>query len=309
MLRQRLIYGFALAGVIAALLLLDGYLASLPAAPPAAGVRAWAANGAICAFLLGTFVWLAAAELVRLATGLGLHLSARLTELGCALLATGPYAAHHAQQCGIQTQGWEALLLALLLAAALLVQAVKHRSQGAIASVGATMLIVLYIGGLSQFLTRLRMELGGRTGTAVLLLSIFVLKMTDVGAYFTGRFLGRRRLIPWLSPNKTWEGFWGGIATGALVATIVGSVLHAHHLLPSVSGYAPFAVIALCFGVLMSVLSVLGDLSASLLKRDAAVKDSGSAVPGFGGVLDVLDSVLIAAPVAWLFWTALARAG
>jgi phosphatidate cytidylyltransferase len=126
--------------------------------------------------------------------------------------------------------------------------------------------------------------------------------MTDTGAYFTGRWLGRHKLIPWLSPNKTWEGLAGGIVVALLCAVGVGYWLHAAQLAPRPPAGPLIGWLAL-FGLLMAGLSVAGDLSASLLKRDAAVKDSGTALPGLGGILDVLDSPLLAAPVAWLFWT------
>jgi len=311
-LRQRLIYGFTLAGAITGLLLLDGFLASLPAAKSPQGnaaPRQWATDGAICAGLLAGFVCLAAGDLLRLAHGLGLHPPDLLTRLACTLFSIGPYAAFHARQAGLAFPNWEVVLLVTVLGATLYVQAVSHGPRGAIASVGAAMLIVIYVGGLAHFLMRLRMELGGRLGIGALLFSMFIVKMTDVGAYFTGRSFGRKRLIPWLSPNKTWEGLFGGIATGALCAVAVGTALQSNNLLPRVLPSLPFAATALGFGILMSVLSVLGDLCASLLKRDAAVKDSGAALPGFGGVLDVLDSPLAAAPAAWLFWTALRSGG
>jgi phosphatidate cytidylyltransferase len=310
-LRQRLIYGFTLAGAITGLLLLDGFLTTRPAAevrPGCAAARQSLTNGAICAGMLGTFVWLAAGELLRLARSTGLHPPGLLTRLACTLFAIGPYLAFHAPPESLAVRGWEGILLAAALGAAFCAQAAGYRTQGAISGIGAAMLIIIYLGGLAHFLLRLRMDLGGRLGTSALLFSIFIVKMTDVGAYFTGRYFGRRKLIPWLSPNKTWEGLFGGLATGALCAVAVGIALHGSSLLPPVLPALPFGVTVLVFGILMSVLSVLGDLCASLLKRDAAVKDSGAVLPGFGGVLDVLDSPLLAAPAAWLFWTALPAA-
>ena len=127
-----------------------------------------------------------------------------------------------------------------------------------------------------------------------------VVKAADVGAYITGKSIGRHKLIPWLSPGKTWEGFFGGL----LLSGIVGAAI-AMGLRDNVASLAnvPTAWVYIggaISGALLGAAGQVGDLLESLLKRDAGVKDSGK-VPGFGGVLDILDSPLLAAPVAyWL---------
>jgi phosphatidate cytidylyltransferase len=121
-------------------------------------------------------------------------------------------------------------------------------------------------------------------------------KACDIGAYFTGRAIGRRKLIPWLSPGKTWEGLAGGVllagATGAGLAA-------ASRGLPSPADHVP-VLAGLGLGLLFGVAGQLGDLAMSLLKRDAGVKDSSTILPGMGGVMDVLDSPALVAPLA--FW-------
>jgi phosphatidate cytidylyltransferase len=117
-------------------------------------------------------------------------------------------------------------------------------------------------------------------------------KFTDIGAYFTGKSIGRHKLIAWLSPGKTWEGLIGGL----LVAALVGAAC------------APFLVEVewwqgLIFGAIFGFVGQCGDLLESLMKRDAEVKDSGNTIPGFGGVLDVIDSPLVTAPVAYLLFS------
>jgi phosphatidate cytidylyltransferase len=114
-------------------------------------------------------------------------------------------------------------------------------------------------------------------------------KFCDIGAYFTGRFLGRHLWVPSISPKKTWEGFFGGIVIAVIAASL----------------FAQFSAImgigrAVVFGVVAAVTGQLGDLLESMLKRDAGSKDSASLIPEFGGVLDLLDSVLVAAPFAYL---------
>jgi phosphatidate cytidylyltransferase len=134
-------------------------------------------------------------------------------------------------------------------------------------------------------------------GVTALALTIFVPKFCDVGAYFTGRFLGRHRMSSVLSPKKTWEGFAGGLAVAVLTALLI-------------NGYFPIlrggAAAAVGFGLTVGLAGILGDLAESLIKRDCRRKDASQVVPGFGGVLDVIDAILFAAPVAycWLRWGA-----
>src|SRR5690606_31108032 len=124
----------------------------------------------------------------------------------------------------------------------------------------------------------------------VLAAVLLVTKSCDIGAYFTGRAIGKHKLIPWLSPAKTWEGLGGGAALAAIVSLATLTPLAGLHW-----------AYALLVGVVLAGLGEGGDLLASMLKRGATFKDSGSSVPGVGGVLDVIDSPLLAGPVAyWL---------
>jgi phosphatidate cytidylyltransferase len=114
--------------------------------------------------------------------------------------------------------------------------------------------------------------------------------MTDVGGLFTGKFLGKRKLLPVVSPNKTVEGAIGGI-----VASIITSVAFAYFgSLMSILG-------SIVLGFIISLFAMLGDLSESLLKRDGKIKDSGHNIPGLGGILDMVDSLLFTTPVIYLF--------
>src|SRR5262249_44540349 len=127
----------------------------------------------------------------------------------------------------------------------------------------------------------------------ILTLTIFVPKCGDIGAFFTGTFLGRHKMTPILSPKKTWEGFAGGLA--ASVLTAVGLSFAG----PVFAGGIPEAA---AFGVVVGVAGVLGELAESLIKRDGQSKDAAKSIPGFGGVLDVIDSVLFAAPVVYVWF-------
>ena len=143
-----------------------------------------------------------------------------------------------------------------------------------------------------------------------LVLLLLLTELNDIAQAFWGRTFGRLRLAPVLSPRKTWEGFWGGVAT-----TTAASVVVAPHLtdygrgVPAAAGglaSAPPWIWAALLGLLVAVAGVAGDLLASRLKRRAGVKDSGRLLPGQGGVIDRLDSLTVAAPtffvLTWLLW-------
>jgi phosphatidate cytidylyltransferase len=117
---------------------------------------------------------------------------------------------------------------------------------------------------------------------------LLLIWMADIGAYFVGRQFGQRKLAPRVSPGKTWAGIWGGLILSMFFATVVGVVV--------LSGPVEVLKLALLCGVTV-VFSVIGDLSVSLMKRHCGVKDSGTILPGHGGVLDRLDSLFAAAPV------------
>ncbi|MCG8408856.1 MAG: phosphatidate cytidylyltransferase [Phycisphaerales bacterium] len=178
--------------------------------------------------------------------------------------------------------------------------AARRKTEGAIAAVGTSLLIILYLGLLPQYLVRLRV-FGGTSAAWLLLYFIVTVKICDIGAYFTGRFLGRHKLIEWLSPKKTIEGLLGGIAASVLFAVATVWLVQRYSD-PSSPLHDLFAFsLARCagFGALMGLIGQGGDLLESLFKRDAQVKDSARAIPSFGGVLDILDSLLPTAPVAY----------
>ena len=125
-------------------------------------------------------------------------------------------------------------------------------------------------------------------GARYLVILLLLVTGADIGAYFVGRAFGRHKLAPLVSPGKTWEGVAGGVALSAAVAAV------AWRWLPV--GPGPFILL----GVVISLISVVGDLSESLFKRQAGLKDSGILFPGHGGLLDRVDSLSAAAPVFWL---------
>ena len=126
---------------------------------------------------------------------------------------------------------------------------------------------------------------------------IAIVKMCDTGAFFVGCSIGKRKMIPWVSPAKSWEGLFGGLATACLTAIVLAMLSNAY--LPNeprlAIGYAAF------LGILFGILGQIGDLLISVFKRDSRIKDASSVLPGLGGILDVLDSLLLVSAVAyWL---------
>lgn len=166
-------------------------------------------------------------------------------------------------------------------------QFIRRDSSQALTSIAVTLFGLLYIAWFMSFFVKLKFLPGG---TKLVVFLIIVTKISDVGAYFIGGFLGRHSLIPRISPNKTVEGTLGGLLASVLSAFASKSYLpHIH--------YGHLAVL----GLLLGILAQVGDLAESLLKRDCGVKDSGTNLSGFGGVLDLLDSLLFTAPIFYFY--------
>jgi phosphatidate cytidylyltransferase len=182
-----------------------------------------------------------------------------------------------------------------------LVEMARFREPGtSVVRMGLTVWVTAYLGVLPSFFAQLRW-LGGTSAegsaprsTLALALAIFVPKCGDIGAYFTGRLLGRHQMSRILSPKKTWEGAAGATVASVLVAVgiqALGPVLR--------GGWCA----AVGFGLTVGTAGLLGDLAESLVKRDCQQKDASQVMPGFGGLLDVVDAVIFAAPVAY-WWVA-----
>ena len=196
---------------------------------------------------------------------------------------------------------WPLLAFVGVLMVSFIVQSVQFVRPGrTMGTIAGTMLAVAYVGLLGSFIIQMRWLEGTYHGVMPLVFLFATAKGADTGAYTLGRLAGRHKLWPSLSPNKTIEGAIGGMvfAVGAslFVAALSKEILHVSSLTwPAAVG----------FGLLVGALAQLGDLMESMIKRDCQRKDASSAVPGFGGVLDVLDSLLFAAPVAYGYWVTL----
>lgn len=291
MLTQRIGFGAAMIAALVALILLDGALASR-------------SPGAVVLTIIGVLVVLAFRELRTLLTAAGHQAEYVPALLTCLALLAVPHALNSRALTGgvafdvsvdyrisavVYFSGVVVSFLTLL----------RHRRvEGAAAALASTCLVIAYLGLLPPFLLRIRLW-APHSGHWLLLYAVGVVKVSDIGAYFTGRAIGRRKLIPWLSPGKTIEGLAGGVAASTLLAILVTVLVR--WLAPDGAGRSfPDWTRAALFGPLMAVLGQAGDLLESLIKRDAGSKDSAEVIPAFGGVLDVLDSLLLTAPVA--FW-------
>lgn len=268
-------------------------LAALVAAPLAL-VMVYLGGLPLAAFLAAVSVG-CAWELFRIARAGGLD---PLDPLGIPLAGAIPLAAYSAT-IGLYrpTLGLAAMALLVILSAVIWVRGTHGHPLGAAA---VTVIGVLYTGGLLSFGYALReypYAIGNRAGTVLVAFPLVLTWASDIGAYFVGRAIGGRKLIPAVSPGKTVSG-----ALGGLVTTIVVSSLYVRFALGPLASLTMTVPAALLFGAIISVSAQIGDLVESLLKREANVKDSSRLIPGHGGLLDRLDSLLFVLPVAYLLF-------
>jgi phosphatidate cytidylyltransferase len=267
--------------------------APVPAAAPPGGrnLPAAIASGVLlAAVFFATLWWNDYAFLtfvaVLIAVGL-LEVSIALRERGLrpatpVALATGLFAFYGAYALGPPAQ--VLALVLLVLGAFTWVMADRHR-ENAVARLGATFLMTLWVPFCASFLGLL---LARDDGSALVMAVIALTVSADIGAYGFGRAFGRHKLAPAVSPAKSWEGFAGGLLTVLLLAAFVTT--------PFVTSLRLGE--ALVLGAVVTVAGTLGDLSESLVKRDLGVKDLGRIVPGHGGIMDRVDAMIFALPAA-----------
>lgn len=313
MLRYRIIFGLLFSALLVGLFYLDSHLAdSWPKAP-------WLAPpGTILVLALLTLIPLALREMQGLLRRQNVHISMRVCVAAALLSMAWPWisqVANEVKQFPTTQQqtapAWATVakhfdtvkphylvptIMAASLLGAFIMHTRHHRIEGAITNAGGTLLAIVYLGVLPGFFLPICLT----HGSWMVLGIVAIVKLADVGAYLTGRLIGRHKLIPWLSPGKTIEGFIGGLAFAGAAGVVLWHLKVPPHPADSnaVVTALRWVVPGALLGMVLGAVGQLGDLMESLLKRDAGVKDSGK-VPGFGGVLDLLDSPLLAAPVAY----------
>ena len=301
MLHWRIFLGVVLIAALAGLCWLD-HLAGLPGA--------W-----LLPLALGLSV-LASGEILRLSKSAGLKPIGPLVYCGNFLLVLSAWApmawqrffsepavASGRDPTAVSASGPMLVLATFVLLAFWGEMARYDRSKGVMSNLGATVLSLVYVGLMLAVIVQMRLA----RGIGALAALVIVVKMGDTGAYTVGRLVGRHKMAPILSPGKTIEG-----AIGAVVFSTFGAWLSFTLIVPRLADATNPVVAAgattqwwgwAAFGVVVGVSGLLADLAESLLKRDAGCKDSSDWMPGFGGVLDVLDSILLASPIACIFWS------
>lgn len=219
---------------------------------------------------------------------------------------------------------WQIVWLMVTGVGAGILGVMRRDPEGTSRDMGATFILVFYLGFLGSFGLQLRCgrDVVGQQGAWLLLIVILLTKISDIGAYLVGSAFGRHKLIPKISPGKSIEGAVGGMLAGTLAAVLIASAssmaaatdlgyeLHvaidvvtgAFGVVDEAGGRPPIWQAAL-FGLAMSIAGQFGDSVESCFKRDAGIKDSGKLIPGFGGILDIIDSPVLAMPVAWFLLT------
>lgn len=181
----------------------------------------------------------------------------------------------------------EPFLIVVISLFVFVLQFIRKDNSQVLAGIAITLLGILYISWFFSFMLRLKYLPNGTYLVSFLLL---VTKAGDIGAYFIGSLIGRHNLIPRISPKKTIEGTLGGFLVSIATAFL------AKGLLPN-----PSFIDLIILGILLGILSQIGDLSESLIKRDCQIKDSATYLPGLGGVLDVIDSLLFTTPIFYFY--------
>lgn len=250
-------------------------------------------GGAPFAALLSIVAAIGAWELFRIARAGSTPGMDSLGIVGAALLPLYVYAYH----VGFVREPITppAVGVLVILGASIWLRGVEGKPLSASA---VTVFGILYTGGMLSFaypLRYLQYAMDARSGAAVIAFPVLLTWASDIGAYFVGRAIGGRKLIPSVSPGKTVAG-----AVGGLVFTIIVAWALARFALPPLSSLSLTVLGAVVFGALVSIAAQVGDLAESLLKREAGVKDSSRIIPGHGGVLDRFDSLLFVLPISYL---------
>ncbi len=302
MLRWRLLIGTSIALVFAGLFVLDWHLQKMTGIP---GI-------ALFPFMV-LLAMLACREILNIANKNNVFPTPLLTYFCTLFVLVSGWGAFVIQRLMANTEvthshliqqldalrpaSWTLSAFALAVIFIFFVEICKYVHHGATnIRIAYTVFIVVYIGLFFTFLTLIRLSFGIFT----LVSFVAIVKMGDTGAYVVGKTFGRHKMAPELSPAKTLEGAAGAILFSCLTAwicfaVIIPSCLNQPMVLTVKPGW-------IAYGAALGMVGLFGDLAESMLKRDAEIKDTSTLFPGMGGILDVVDSLLMSAPIAYGFW-------
>lgn len=281
MVKHRIFFGALMIMLFVGIVVFDGWLDGSFTKTPDDNKPV---QGTIFCILVAGLLSLASLEFAKLASNKKLTIFVPVTIIAVILISTTRY---WAQFIELRKEIYLLSLLSFAILTILFFQYLRFGTNSVIANCGVNYFAILYLGILGNFCISIRLEYG----LWVLLMYVFVVKCTDIGAYTAGKLFGKHKFSPNISPGKTWEGMAGGIV-GAILVAIGFAVIFGIMSWP----------MAIVFGLIFAFIGQLGDLAESMLKRDAQQKDSASIVPAFGGILDIIDSPLAAAPFAYLFF-------
>jgi len=280
MLKHRLLYGTLMTVFFTAIVIFDGWMdGSLTASAVDKPIQA-----TLLFILVSVLIIPAQLEIAKLAAAKKLTIFNPVSIIASIVFAGTWY---WTQLIKIQPLPYFCFTSAFSLFGLLLYQYFRYGSSDVMSNCGASYFSIVYLGLLSAFILGIRIDFG----LWPILMFVFVVKSSDIGAYAIGTLFGRHKFSPNISPGKTWEGMAGAVATAVIVALLFAAGFDIMSLLSAV-----------IFGFCLAFIGQLGDLVESMLKRDAEQKDSSQNVPGFGGILDIIDSPLFAAPFAYLFF-------
>lgn len=250
------------------------------------GIAAIFAGGLWFAGMVAIILALAAQEFANLFRIGGAQPSARLLVLGVLLIVAARYLV------GYEADPWLWPLLIVLTMGSHLYSYEQGRDQAA-TDFAATISGIFYIGALGAFMLQIRSLPNGEWW---LLLTLPAVWLADSAAYFLGTRFGRHKMTPRLSPKKSWQGYLSGVLFGLLGAPLL-LLLYRQLGLPDVPAFS--VLNAALLGLAMGIFPTLGDLGVSMIKRQMGAKDSGTILPGHGGMLDRIDSWLWALPIGY----------
>jgi phosphatidate cytidylyltransferase len=281
MLKHRLFFGILMTVIFIAIVIFDGWIdGSLTASQ----TDDKSTQATLFCLLIVLLTIPAQLELSKLAAAKNVQIFTPVTIIASILFATKGYLL---QFVNIQPETYLIFLTTFTLFALLLYQYKSNKVTSVLANCGASYFSILYLGLLTSFCLEIRLEFG----LWHLLMFVFVVKFADIEAFTVGSMFGKHKFSPKVSPGKSWEGMGGAVVFAVIVAI----------------GFAQSCDImswwlAVIFGLCLAFIGQIGDLVESMIKRDAEQKDSANKVPGFGGILDIIDSPLVAAPFGYLFF-------